>query len=282
MSVLGWLVVVAAAITAFVFYRRSTAPVREGAAAPPNRAIALGSALFAVALAVYLFSSAAPSVANLKPTYIETFTTEPKRWVFNNPGQVGWDPKGQDLLAKMKVGEGWWGVIPVDWSGDAFRAEWDITILKRDAGPKPGDPGAVAAVGIFDGSLSNIDDTDHVGGSSIVAAFGDTPRLRVSDVNLLVKSDVSPKKLEIGKPYHAVLAYDRRSNTATLAVVEKGSGQALANLRIEDLRDVSSSINWFGVSMKGFSRNKDVQLPGHEKKGLFIDAAIDNVAYAQP
>ena len=50
----------------------------------------------------------------------------------------------------MKVGEGWWGVLPVDWDGDAFRAQWDITIQKRDTGPKKEDPGAVAAVGKLD------------------------------------------------------------------------------------------------------------------------------------
>src|SRR5258707_1168479 len=82
------------------------------------------------------------------------------------------------------------------------------TVLRRDAGPERTDPGAVAAVGMFDGSLSNIDDTDHVGGSSIIAVFGDRVRLRVSDVNLLPKSALSPATVEIGKPYHAVLSYD--------------------------------------------------------------------------
>src|SRR5207249_2894237 len=153
MPILGWLIVVAAAIAAFVFYRRSTVPVVEGVTPPPNRAIALGAAIIAVGLAAWLLAAAPPSVADLKPSYTEDFSTEPKRWVFNVPGQVGWDAQGQQLLAKMKVGEGWWGVVPVDWDGDAFRAQWDITIQKRDAGPKDG-PGAVAGVGMFDGSLS--------------------------------------------------------------------------------------------------------------------------------
>jgi hypothetical protein len=282
MSILGWLLVVAAVIAAFVFYRRSTAPARAGVTPPPNRAIALGSAIIAVGLATWLMNTATPSVADLKPTYTEDFSTEPKRWVFNVPSQVGWDPQGKQLLAKMKVGEGWWGVVPVDWNGDAFRAQWDLTIQKRDTGPGKGDPGAVAAVGMFDGSLSNIDDTDHVGGSSILAVFGDTVRLRVSDINLLVKSALGTATVEIGKAYHADLTYDRHLNTATLKVVEKDGGKSIADLRIEDLRDLSSSINWFGVSMKGFSRNKDVKLPGKEKAGLFIDAAVDNIIYAQP
>ncbi len=284
MSILGWFVVAAAAITALVFYRRSTVPLPQGATQPPNRAIALASALVAVALALYLLNAAPPSVASLKPTYQTDFSHDPTPpWVFNNPGQVSWDPAGQRVLAKMKVGEGWYGVMPVDWSGgDEFRAEWDITILRRDTGPAPTDPGAVAAVGMFDSSISNIDDTDHVGGSSIIAAFGDTVRLRVSDVNLLVKSDKGSEKVQLGTPYHAVLIYDRGTNTAALWVTEKQSGHPIAALRVEDLRDLSSSINWFGVSMKGFSHNKDVQLPGHAKKGLFIDAAIDNVVYAQP
>jgi hypothetical protein len=284
MSVLGWPIVVAAAITALVFYRRSTVPPPEHAAPPPNRAIALGAAIVAVALATYLFTAAPPSAADLKPTYQTDFTGDPTPpWVFNVPSQVGWDAPNHRLLAKMKVGEGWYGVMPVDWNGgDAFRAEWDITILRRDAGPGPTDPGAVAAVGMFDSSISNIDDTDHVGGSSIIAAFGDTVRLRVSDVNLLPRSAVGAEKVQLGKTYHVVLTYDRRANTATLFVTDKQNGAPFANLRLEDLRDLSSSINWFGVSMKGFSRNKDVQLPGHEKKGLFIDAAIEHVVYAQP
>lgn len=284
MSILGWLVVAAAAITAFVFYRRSTVPPPPGAAAPPNRAIALGSALVAVALALYLFNAAPPSVAKLPPTYQTDFSQNPSPpWVFNNPGQVNWDPQHQQLLAKMKVGEGWYGVMPVDWNGgDEFRAEWDITIIRRDAGPAPADPGAVAGVGMFDSSISNIDDTDHVGGSSILAVFGDTVRLRVSDINLLVKSDLGTEKLKLGTPYHAVLTYSRGANTAALKVTEKQTGRVIANLHVDDLRDLSSSINWFGVSMKGFSHNKDITLPGHDKAGLFIDAAIDNVSYAQP
>ncbi len=284
MQVFGWLIVIAAVITAFVFYRRSQAPPASGGATPPppNRAIALGSAFVAVAGALWLFLAAPPSVANLQPKLVENFTSEPKLWAFNVPGQVGWDEKGGRLLAKMKVGEGWWGVVPVDWEGDAFRAEWDITVLKRDLDPDNAGPGAVAAVGMFDGSLSNIDDTDHVGGSSLLAVFGDTVRLRVSDVNLLVKSASGTASVEIGKTYHAVLAYDRHANTAGLQVTDKESGAKIADLRIEDLRDLSSSIHWFGVSMKGFSRNKDKFARGSTTKGLFIDAAIDNVIYAQP
>src|SRR5215813_8546703 len=118
MSILGWFLVVAAAISAFVFFRRSSEPAREGVTPPPNRAIALGSAIVAVGLAVWLINAAPPSVADLKPKLTEDFSTEPKRWVFNVPSQVGWDPKGQQLRAKMKVGEGWWGVVPVDWDGD--------------------------------------------------------------------------------------------------------------------------------------------------------------------
>ena len=289
MQVLGWLVVIAAIITAYIFYRRSTAPAPEGVTSPPpHRAIALGSALVAVVLALYLFSVAPPSVANLPPTLQEDFSTDPttRGWYFNVPGQVGWDQQNRRLLAKMKVGEGWYGVVPVDWNGDAFRAEWDISLLKRDVDTVNKGPGAVAAVGMFDGSISNIDDTDHVGGSSILAVFGDTVRLRVSDINLLVKFAPPPgvrtEPVEIGKTYHAVLTYDRRANTATLTVTERDTNRLMADLKIEDLRDLSSSIDWFGVSMKGFNRNKDTQLPGHDKKGLFIDAAIDNVKYAQP
>jgi hypothetical protein len=287
MSILGWLIVIAAAITAFVFYRRSVATPPAGTAAPPagstppDRAIALAAAIVAVGLAIYLFSAAPPSAASLKPTYTEHFDTEPKRWVFNNPGQVGWDPQGKRLLAKMKVGEGWYGVVPMDWNGDVFRAEWDITILKRDADPDNNGPGAVAAVGMYDGSISNIDDTDHVGGGSILAVFGDTVRLRISDVNLLVQS-AKGGKVEVGKPYHAILTYDRHGNFATLNVAEKEGGKVIADLRIEDLHDLTSGIAWFGVSMKGFSRNKTKTARGATSAGLFIDAAIDDVTYAQP
>src|SRR5205823_6147143 len=86
MSILGWLIVAAAVVTAFVFYRRSTVPAGEGAAPPPHRAIALASAIVAVGLAAWLLAAAPPSVADLKPSLVETFDTEPKLWVFNNPG----------------------------------------------------------------------------------------------------------------------------------------------------------------------------------------------------
>src|SRR3954471_14126687 len=100
---LGWLLVVAAAIAAFVFFRRSSEPPRAGVSPPPNRAIALGSAIVAVGLAAWLLHAAPPSVADLQPKLREDFSTEPKGWVFNVPGQVGWDQPGQRLLAKMKV-----------------------------------------------------------------------------------------------------------------------------------------------------------------------------------
>src|SRR5438132_14277465 len=82
MSILGWLIVAAAVITAFVFDRRSTVPAREGAAPPPNRAIALASAIVAVGLAAWLLAAAPPSVADLKPTRVDTFATAPTRWLF--------------------------------------------------------------------------------------------------------------------------------------------------------------------------------------------------------
>src|SRR5688572_15117043 len=110
MQILGWLIVVAAVITAFVYYRRSTAPAPASAASPPpNRAIALGAAVVAVVLALYLFSAAPPSVADLQPTLREEFSSDPveRSWWFNVPAQVGWDQQNQRLLAKMKVGEGW-------------------------------------------------------------------------------------------------------------------------------------------------------------------------------
>jgi hypothetical protein len=294
MAVLGWLLVIAAAVSAYVFFRRSTAPLPQGAAAPPpNRAIALGSALFAVVLAFYLLSAAPPSVAELgqqEPTYVQDFSTAPARWVSNNRPKewkadtlgIEWDPQEKRLLARMKVGEGWYGVVPVDWEGDVFRAEWDITILKRDEDPDNDGPGAVAGVGMFDNTISNIDDTDHVGGSSIMAVFGDTARLRVSDINLLAKSALDDTKLEVGKTYHAVLGYDRRARTATLQVTEKDGGAPVADLKLEELRDLSSNIDWFGISMKGFSRNKKKWARGGTKEGLFINAAIDNVRYYQP
>jgi hypothetical protein len=137
-------------------------------------------------------------------------------------------------------------------------------------------------VGMFDNTISNIDDTDHVGGSSIVAAFGDTIRLRVSDINLLPKSAMGKTTVEIGKPYRAELTYDRAANIATLRVTEKEGGKLVEDLKLEELRDLSSNIDWFGVSMKGFNRNKTKRVPGRDKDGLFIDAAIDNVVYAQP
>src|SRR5437763_16641832 len=120
MSIFGWLIVIAAVITAYVFYRRSTATPAAGttpASAAPDRAIALAAAIVAVGLATYLFAAAPPSAAELKPTYTETFSAEPKRWVFNNSGQVGWDQKEGRLLAKRKVGEGWYGVLTVAWTG---------------------------------------------------------------------------------------------------------------------------------------------------------------------
>src|SRR5581483_6690974 len=89
MQVLGWLVVIAAVITAYVFYRRSTVPAAPGTPAPPNRAVALGAAVIAVVLALMLFNAAPPSVAQLKPVYTEDFSQDPTRhWYFNVPSQV--------------------------------------------------------------------------------------------------------------------------------------------------------------------------------------------------
>jgi len=264
-------------IAGVIWYQRARGAAREAAGRPgappaPSRNQFWG-VIGALVVGIWLVATGAGATARLSETNHWDFSQDP-HWLINKSSAI--QVENGALKLHLESGSGAYGVAPVDWNADAFRAEFDIQIVSLNT------PDAVIGVGLFDGSISNIEDRDHTGGSSIQASFGSDVRLRVSDTNLLSRSDSMTErekpaiKLEPGKTYHAILGYNRRIDTASLDVSEAGSTQPLVSLRVEELKDFTPNVAYFGVSIKGYNKNKDA-----DPKPT-ADAVLDNIRFFQP
>jgi hypothetical protein len=203
----------------------------------------------------------------------------------------------------------------VDWEANRFAARWDITFTQLDPAEqeiqlKDGDTVRTArrgqlerasvAIGLMDQNAANIDDRDHVSGSSIQACFSDDIRLRASDSNYSIRTssatesgklELDPKfrpslpvQIELHKRYHCELRYDAPSKVATLVVTEPG-GQTVASRRLEDLKDFTNNVSWFGVSVRGYNRYDKKLEPTKAITGYVRPKAkftIENLEYRQP
>jgi hypothetical protein len=279
-TVLGWLLLLGG-IAGLVWVLRARARAVEAAGrtgAPPAPTTGQYAGVLAgLILGIWLVATGSGATARLAQSHAWDFQSDPQ-WLINNAGAIQWDQQAGVLKASLASGSGAYAVAPVDWNADAFRAEFDLTIESLNT------PLSVVGVGLFDGSISNIDDRDHVGGSSIQASFGNDIRLVVSDTNLLSRRDSmsdrdgepKPVQLQPGKTYHAVLGYNRRIDTATLEVSEQGSSSPLVQLKVEELRDFTPNVAYFGVSIKGYNKNKDA-----DPKPT-ATATLDNVRFFQP
>lgn len=204
-------------------------------------------------------------------------------WLLNPapaPGSpVRWE--GDALVAELEAGSGRYAVFPVDWSGDRFEAEWDLTIEQLDL---PGDSmplnddgrprvrtfqeAAGIAIGLMDGTVSSLDDRDHVAGSALQACFSDDIRLRAADAGLLARTAAhdepgtreldpafrpgAPVRPELGKRYHCRLAYRADTRIAVLSVSE--GGRQIVSRRLEEPGELTSRLAWFGLSIRGDNR----------------------------
>jgi hypothetical protein len=276
-TTIGWLGIVAAAGLGYWWLK-----LREqngGAARRPEEVARIRRPLFgAVAAAVVgvLFlavgSQARPT---LRPAGEWSFDRNPDDWLMTGgPDNVKWDEGSGRIYAKLEVGSGRRACVPVDWNADAFRAEWDLTITSLPVK-------SVVAVGLCDGAVANIDDTDHVGGSTIQACFmPEDIRLRAADTNLLARSDSMGLRGEAKVPpqlnqtYHCVLAYEDVTDTATLQVYEEGGQSPLVSLQVPDLRDFSPNMSWLAITVNGYNKFK-AEKPTAE-------AYLDNVKFFKP
>jgi hypothetical protein len=243
--------------------------------------------------------------------------SHPDDWITNPAAsptsQVHWE--GNTLVGSLEVGSGHYGVFPADWDANRFQATWDITFTQLD---RPGDmipltlddqkvekprtslDYASVAIGVMDPGIANIDDRDHVSGSGIEACFSTDIRLRASDANYLVRTSSStesgkatidptfkpgqPIRIELNKKYHCSLGYDALSNSATL-VVKDDAGQTVCDRRLEDLKDFTNSVSWFGVSVRGFNRFDKRLDPDKLHNGYVRPKTvfkIENLEYRQP
>jgi hypothetical protein len=271
---LGWLAIIAAAALGYYYLqqREQSGPAKRPEEVAQRRRPLMGAIVAALAgvLLLVVGSQARPA---LKQTYATDFSTNPE-WLAAGGDNAKWDEQGQRFYTKLEVGSGRYGAVPVDWNGGAFRAEWDITITALPAK-------STIAVGLCDPSLANIDDTDHVGGSTIQATFNpEDVYLRTADTNLVERSDslglqMKPKlKVETGKTYHCVLLYEDVTDTAALQVSEQGATTPLVSLKVEDLGDFSPNASYFAVTVRGYNRFK-AEKPTAE-------CTIDNVRFFQP
>jgi hypothetical protein len=273
-TTLGWLAILVAAGLGYWWLKLRE---QNGGARKPEEVQAMRRPLLgATALAlvgVLLLAVGSQARPKLRLTHEWSFDRDPE-WLVAGPDNLHWDQASGRFYAKLEVGSGRYAAAPVDWDASAFRAEWDMEITALP-------PKSVIAIGLCDPSLANIDDTDHVGGSTVQATF--TPediRLRAADTNLLARSDSmglreQPKvPPQVGKTYHCVLGYEDVTDTATLVVTEAGSSSPLVSLKVEDLRDFSPNVTYFCITIAGYNRFKP------EKPTA--ECYIDNVKFYQP
>jgi hypothetical protein len=280
---LGWLALLAAAALGYWYARQRT---ESGATRRPEE-VAQGrsrlvSAIVAGVLGVLFLTIGSQARPNLRTAYATDFQKDPQWLKVGGDDRVGWDPSSGRYHARLEVGSGHYACVPVDWDASAFRAEWDMTLTalpqkQVDAATAK----SVIAIGLCDGTVSNIEDTDHVGGSTIQATFTpDDIYLRTSDTNLIVRSDsmklrgTPGVKPETGKTYHCVLGYEDATDTATLQVSEAGSATPLVSLQVPDLRDFSPNVSYLAITVKGYNRFKPEKMTS--------ECYLDNVRFYQP
>jgi len=328
---LGWVLVIGGAILLVLALRRpKRAPAGSAAAANETadfarrrRQLTLG-AIAGLVIGGYLLVSTTLARAHLRPRDL----SHPDDWVRSHTDDRIEVLPGPEIRATLEVGSNVYAVIPVDWNADRFRAEWDLILTRldvRERQPEPGeDPGpnstivterASIAIGLMDQNAASIDDRDHVGGSGLQACFSDDIRLRGSDVNNLLKtasSDESGKTIVpkdfrprprvdlrpyLHQPLHCVLEYDGDYDTARLRVTTADQ-RVLADLRLEDLRDFTNTVQWFGITVKGYNRwskqaeyawnrrNAELKRRGLPDQGPYpkprAECVIRNLRYSQP
>jgi hypothetical protein len=280
---LGWLALLAAAALGYWYARQRTegGATRRPAEIAQERSRLVSAIVVGVVGVLFLVigSQARPA---LRLTYATDFQKDPQWLKVGGDDRLGWDPSSGRYHAKLEVGSSHYACVPVDWDASAFRVEWDMTLTALPEKPVGvARAQSVIAIGLCDGSVSNIEDTDHVGGSSIEATFTpDDVHLRTSDTNLIARSDSNKLrggpgvKLQVGKTYHCVLGYEDATDAATLQVYEAGASTPLVSLAVPDLRDFSPNVSYLAVTVKGYNRFKPEKMTS--------ECYIDNVRFYQP
>lgn len=309
---LGWVMIIAGVVMLASGLRRS-APTAEAPAPAGRNRRPLWMGLLGVALGAALASAPRIALARMEPAELGRQDS----WRFNPTtgpqAPIRWE--GAALLADLEAGSNRYGVFPVDWNANRFRASWDITFTHLDRQNEPlqlkdGDRTyqqprgkqdyASVAVGLMDTAAANIDDRDHVSGSAIEACFSDDIRLRASDSNFIVltasaaesgKKEIDPNfkpgtpiSIELNKKYHCELEYDSGPKTATLTVTEEG-GKPVVQRNLEDVKDFTNSVSWFGVTVRGYNRF-DKKLDAKKGDNGYTrpraTVRLENLRYEQP
>jgi hypothetical protein len=308
----GWVLLISAAVLFVNAFRRPEGVPAAAAPRGPNKTYlwsGLGALLLGLALVVL------PGIAEAHTRPVDLSRKD--KWAMNQPPApdtpIHWD--GNALVADLESGSGRYAVFPVDWDANRFQAEWDIILTRLDL---PGDPVqlkdggktrtqprskldfASVGLGLMDQNAANIDDRDHVSGSSIEACFSNDIRLRASDANFLVRTSSSdesgkekldpdfkktdPVRIELNKRYHCALSYESGSADATLRVRDE-SGKEVVSRRLEDLKDFTNSVAYFGISVRGYNRF-DKALDAKKAENGYTRpkavARIENLTYRQP
>ena len=304
-------VLLAIALSAFYAGLRRPRPGEPERTGPDRGRVATGIVL--ATLGGFLTAWPSLAIANLEPVDLSSTDT----WVIHPPvaaeSPIRWE--GKALQADLEAGSGRYAVFPVDWSADRFEAEWDIAfshldrsgdeiLMQTEGRTRPHRRSkldfASFAVGLMDQNVANVDDRDHVSGSSIQACFSDDIRLRASDANLMVRTasatesgsqeidpDFKPQQpihIELDERYHCRMVFDIRRHEATLDVTT-ATGRPIASRRLDELADFTNSVSWFGVSVRGYNRYDKKLDPTRRATGYTrprASARIENLKYSQP
>jgi hypothetical protein len=310
LTFLGWVLVIVAVVLLVSAFRRPE-PTSSTGPEPgrPNKPY-LWAGVACLVAGLLMAMSSTIALARLETLPL----SRSDNWRSNPPvgpdAPIRWE--GNALLADLEAGSGRYAVYPVDWNADRFEAEWDIIFsqldVKRERDARSGarsvrrarPEAASVAIGLMDQSVSNIDDKDHVGGSALQACFSDDIRLRAADANFIVRtasSDESgkaeidpnfkpgePVRIELNTKYHCRITYDRPSSEAVL-VVRDDAGREVVTRRLEDVKDFTNSVSWFGVSVRGYNRfdkKLDARKAENGYKRPLASVRIENMRYRQP
>lgn len=210
--------------------------------------------LFAFAILI-AFPPAMGADATVERTlYQSDFSSEPG-WTTNSPTRYYWDPTREMYHFLAEGGTNGYSFVPIDYDGDSFVLEYDITILSitKDS---------AAHIGITSSEM-DISRGTYVLSNFEYNKYGRMVALRVIDQNNHLHEATSfyesyckgqpgcdSRFFEENKTYHVTLRYNKPLQNADMKVVEKETGEQLWGYYVDIGQDLFSMYR-LAITTKG-------------------------------
>lgn len=209
-------------------------------------------------LTVVIFLAIPPvmgaEVTEKKTLYQSDFSAEPG-WTTNSPTRYYWDPTREMYHFLAEGGTNGYSFVPIDYGGDSFTLEYDITIVSitKDS---------AAHIGITSSEM------DISRGTNVLSNFeynkyGRMVALRVIDQNNHLHEATSfyesyckgqpgcdSRFFDENKTYHITLRYNKALQNADMKVVEKETGEQLWGYYVDIGQDLFSMTR-LAITTKG-------------------------------